>query len=717
MVQPAARAAESFPGITGDKTLVVWASPANLTQRGGSALTIDDRQSHFEGVVFGELAPARWMAGSDFYRRTQHEQDASPRETAGPETLVQLAIVYRGKEVGIYRNGTVYAHYEIPQPQAFGKTSAVLLGLRHIEANGQACFAGAIDDARIYGIALTAAQIAALEPNRPSEPQPLAWWDFENGKAEELMGTFPPAKLMGKARIESGRLVLDGDGSYLITPPTAAPTPFSTGADVSDEWVLNYHLMHPGGPSLPGDPNAAFQLDGVYHLHYILGHPWKGRQSFSFVHVTSPDMLHWTWQTTKLQPSFTGHGMFSGTGFITKEGRPAAIYHGQASGRNQIAIAKDRKLSAWDKPYPVSVKTKDGAEAQMNHWDPDCFVIGDTYYAISGGPKPPLFKSKDLKNWTLVGDFVARELPQVTIGEDISCPNFFPLGDKWMLLCISHPLGCRYYLGDWDAKAEQFVPEKHGRMNWRRDDQPVFGLFSRTDVFAPESLLTPDGRRVMWAWVTSAGPDRKLLDKTIQTLPRELALPADGVLRIKPLKELESLRSDAVTLSDVVLAHPITGHGDRVPPVVAPQLQHLADLPADSAEIRISIPREQAERKLLGFVLFADDQGGGLPIVLRPETGTLRVGDTEAPFAVSDLAEDEDVELRIFVDKYLIEIFANDRQALAAAHLGPRDHRTLHGFTIGAPTTLKTVELWQLTPTNQGFLDAQKTRTWEPERN
>lgn len=81
-----------------------------------------------------------------------------------------------------------------------------------------------------------------------------------------------------------------------------------------DAHVLKYHLMHPGGDSTPGDPNAAFYLDGVYHLHYILAHPWRGRTSFSFVHVTSPDMLHWTWQPTKLQPAFTGHGMFSGAG-------------------------------------------------------------------------------------------------------------------------------------------------------------------------------------------------------------------------------------------------------------------------------------------------------------------------------------------------------------------------------------------------------------------
>ena len=90
------------------------------------------------------------------------------------------------------------------------------------------------------------------------------------------------------------------------------------------DFTLNYHLMHPGDESSPGDPNAAFYLDGTYHLHYILSHPWKEGRSFSYVHVTSPDMLHWAWQPTKLQPSFTGHGMYSGTGFLTKDGTPAA---------------------------------------------------------------------------------------------------------------------------------------------------------------------------------------------------------------------------------------------------------------------------------------------------------------------------------------------------------------------------------------------------------
>ncbi len=697
-----------------DKTLVVWASPANLTQRGGSLLTLEDSQQRFDGIVFGEIAAGKWMAGSDGYNRSQRDQASSAIETADANTLVQMAIVYRGNNVTVYRDGMAYARHTIAAPQSFGADSLVVFGLRHLTAPNQSCFAGAIDDARIYDTALSEEQLRSLEPNAPSAFAPWAWWNFENGKAEDLTGKLPIGELIGASRIENGKLILDGAASYAVFRRTAEARGASRQVP-SEEFTLNYHLMHPGGDSSPGDPNAAFFLDGVCHLHYILAHPWRGRPSFSFVHVTSPDMLHWTWQPTTLQPSFTDHGMFSGTGFLTKDGRPAAIYHGQGSGRNQIAIAKDRALSAWDKPFPIEVKNADGSDAKVNHWDPDCFLIGDTYYAISGGTDPPLFKSKDLKSWTLVGDFVKSQPGDVTIGEDISCPQFFPIGNKWMLLCISHPLGCRYYIGDWDAEAEQFVPEQHGRMNWGRQDQPVWGLMKRTDFFAPESVLTPDRRRVMWAWVTSAGSGNKIVNKTIQSLPRELSLPADGVLRIRPLRELEGQREKPHSLTDVLLAHPVVGHVGHIPPAAGPHLQRLAELPGDAAEIRIKIPRAEAARKLFGFMLFSDGKGGGLPILLRPETGTLRVGVTEAPFSVTSLPEAEDVELRIFVDKYLVEVFANERQAVLAAHLDHASRRGLDAFTVGETTRLKQVDIWPLRPTNAGFVEAQTNRVWEPD--
>jgi len=502
----------------------------------------------------------------------------------------------------------------------------------------------------------------------------------------------------------------------LLLPPLApleADDPAAPRETIAADRVLNYHLMHPGGDSVPGDPNVAFYLDGVYHLHYILGHPWgKKKHSFSYVHVTSPDMLHWTWQTTKLQPSFTGHGMFSGTGFVTKEGKPAAIYHGAGSARNQIAIAKDRRLSAWEKPYPVEVRNPDGTAATIKHWDPDCFLMGDTYYAISGDENPPLLRSSDLKIWTPVGNFMRHQLPDVAYGEDISCANFFPIGNKWMLLCISHMVGCRYYLGDWDAEAEQFVPEQHGRMNWRREEQSLWGQPPwRVDCFAPESVLTPDGRRVMWAWCATLGmTDGTMNRHTIQSLPRELSLPSDGILRIKPLRELETLRYDSVILNDIEISELTT----EVLPRGAPAGEKIATLSGDAVEVRITIARDEAARKLFGFTLFSDGKGGGLPILLRPETGTLRVGTAEAPFSVAELPAGEDLQLRIYIDKYVVEVFAGDRQAMIARHADYLGKPDLAAFTVGAPTTLKKVEIWKLKPTNQGFLEAQNSRIWQP---
>ena len=87
----------------------------------------------------------------------------------------------------------------------------------------------------------------------------------------------------------------------------------------------------------------------------------------------------------------------------------------------------------------------------------------------------------------------------------------------------------------------QFAPEFHARMNWRRSDQDIFDTASR-DFFAPETVLTPDGRRVMWAWLWTV--HEEIEQKSIQSLPRELSLAEDGSLIIQPLRELEDLRSD-----------------------------------------------------------------------------------------------------------------------------------------------------------------------------
>ena len=119
-----------------------------------------------------------------------------------------------------------------------------------------------------------------------------------------------------------------GEGSAQ-NPMTIIETP-AMPENPPETW-LTYHLAHPGpGNAFPGDPNPAFFWKGRYHLHYI----YRNHTGFVFAHVSSDDMVHWKWHPTVLGPTTMGHGMFSGTGFITKDGRAAMVYHGQRSNRN-----------------------------------------------------------------------------------------------------------------------------------------------------------------------------------------------------------------------------------------------------------------------------------------------------------------------------------------------------------------------------------------------
>lgn len=57
---------------------MAWVAPANLTRQAGTVLIRDDAQTHFEGIIFDEIAPREWMAGSDFYRRANKGQSIWP---------------------------------------------------------------------------------------------------------------------------------------------------------------------------------------------------------------------------------------------------------------------------------------------------------------------------------------------------------------------------------------------------------------------------------------------------------------------------------------------------------------------------------------------------------------------------------------------------------------------------------------------------------------
>jgi hypothetical protein len=202
-----------------DKTLVAWVSLATLDQRGGSVLTlVDDERGSFDGIVYGEAVPGRWMAGSEGSHRTQRDQQANPAETATLNEVIQIAAVYRDKAITLYRNGQLYASYSIKTPQAFEPDCSVVVGVRHLSEDNTptAYFNGAVHDVRIYGQALSPKELVALAPKRAAGPEPLAWWDFANDQTVDRMNRFLTVELTGEARVVDGKLCLPGVGSSMI---------------------------------------------------------------------------------------------------------------------------------------------------------------------------------------------------------------------------------------------------------------------------------------------------------------------------------------------------------------------------------------------------------------------------------------------------------------------------------------------------------------------
>jgi sucrose-6-phosphate hydrolase SacC (GH32 family) len=673
-----------------DKTLVSWVTLDNIDQRGGSVLTIQ-QGARFDGIVFGEIQPGQWMAGSDGFTRTERDQAGKAVETADPDALIQIAIVYKGNRILIYRNGQPYTSYDADNIDLLGPTNNMaVFGLRHVGAETlDGRISGTIEDARIYDQALTEEEIQALRPNMKSAIEPYAWWDFEGDAVQDRTSRFRYSILEGGATLADGKLVLGKDSVLLamrsenaVRKSQIANVPFEIETPampdpIPDTW-LTYHLAHPGPDNaIPADPNCAIYFNGKYHLHYIYqshGH--------SFAHVTSDDMVHWQWQPTVLTPPLTGHGMFSGTAFLTKEGVPAIIYHGAGSDRNQIAFAKNDDLSEWTKPIAVEPRTADGEPADMRHWDPDCWRIGDTYYALGGGGNPTLATSDDLKDWVFQGELFHPDFPTdlgVEKGEDVSCANMFPIGDKWMLLCISHGLGARYYLGDF--KDGKYLPDHHALLNW-----------AAWDFFAPESLLTPDGRRVMWAWCTPWVNDMQRVKRTkdfdrlmneklqpgIQSLPRELSLGDDGMLVIKPLSELAQLRANPRVMEDVTMK--------------SGEVHLLKDMAGDTVELEVVFDKPQVTE--FGLRILADESGkNGFKIAYRADRKTMTLDYVEPPF---ELKPGEDLRLRIFIDKGMIEVFANDRQAAVAWHDYEPENQHVALYSNGGDIKVRKITCWSM---------------------
>jgi beta-fructofuranosidase len=505
---------------------------------------------------------------------------------------------------------------------------------------------------------------------------------------------------------------------------------------LADPHRPGYHFVVPEGVHSIVDPNGALFWKGRYHLCYI--YQQDGKHYWG--HVSSVDLVHWRHHPPALGPGEGDEGIFSGGAFVDRNGVATLTYWRLgASDGVAIATSTDPNLDRWTKsPHnPVLASTQPGwAEAPSSDGsgtvvygtaDPSAiWSRNGRYYMLTGnllvlrefgikrkqeerqGDTAYLFVSDDLVHWTYLHEFYKSDRKWTRPDEDDMCPDFFALpaspeggaaSERHMLLFISHNMGCQYYLGSYAN--DRFTPDAHGRMTWinRELNTPEARLsWNDREFFAPESLQDPRGRRIMWTWVldTRTGAAKKASGSSGElSLPRLLWAGEDGALRMRPVPELQRLRHNPRRRSKFVVA---ADTAVDLPGMAGSSIELEIELdPGAASQCAVKVCRSPGGEE--ETVILCDVAGQTLSIDTRKSS--LGEGNKSVEAAPFSLAPGERLRLRVFVDKSVVEVFANDRQAIVRRIYPTRpDSLGVSLCAAGGPVAVARMRAWDMMPSN-----------------
>ncbi len=431
-----------------------------------------------------------------------------------------------------------------------------------------------------------------------------------------------------------------------------------------------------GGVGWINDPNGFSVYEGEYHLffqYYPYDVKWG---AMHWGHVKTRDFLHWDRLPCALAPDmgYDKDGCFSGSAIALPDGQHLLMYTGVRNVRRSngamtsyqtqcIAIGDGvdyRKLEA--NPVIDAKELPEGGSAH-DFRDPKIWYEDGKYWAVVGNRPADgsgsvlLFESDDAIAWRFSSVLASCHNQY---GKMWECPDFFPLDGKHVLLTSPQDMtsmGLEFHpgnatlciLGEYDRDKKHLLRENTQAIDYG------------TDFYATQTVETPDGRRVMIAWMQSwesSGCKVKGLPFFGQmTLPRELSV-RNGRLIQNPVRELESFRSVKVSYQNVVISDETNLQGvsgrflDMTVRVRPGNTNHMYRY------FRISV---------------AKDGERATTIRHKPENNTIRVDRSRSGFPhdivnVRDfpIASRDELKLRLILDRYSLEIFVNDGEQAAS---------------------------------------------------
>jgi sucrose-6-phosphate hydrolase SacC (GH32 family) len=391
------------------------------------------------------------------------------------------------------------------------------------------------------------------------------------------------------------------------------------------------------------DPNGPIFHGGYYHMFYQHNPYGDGWGHMHWGHVRSRDLVKWERQPIALWPSLeTGEEhVFSGCATTNADGQPLIFYTSIKKGKSagdfaeQWAAIGDRDLVTWQKhpKNPVLAESLHG-DTKIYDWrDPFVFqhqgrtfmVLGGNLNKAKGGQAiVALYEaaSKDLAAWKYHGVLFTHPDPKVV---NIECPNFFPLDGKFVLIVSPHGK-VQYFVGDFDVNTYKFTARKQGLVD------------ASSTFYAPNCMVDPEGRRLMWGWLR--GFKDGLGWNGCLTVPRVLKLDESGDLAQSPAPALTKLRAQ----ENKIGAIPFEPGTNSLAGDMSPSIEVAAELHcADTAGLVLRVIRHASPKDAVNFT--AEELG-------------LATGKNH---------------LRLFVDRSVVEVFANNRKCASRVLSGTGD--------------------------------------------
>ncbi|RKI38994.1 glycoside hydrolase family 32 protein [bacterium D16-51] len=424
-----------------------------------------------------------------------------------------------------------------------------------------------------------------------------------------------------------------------------------------------FHVAPPVG--WMNDPNGFSIFQGKVHLFYQY-HPYSDAWGpMHWGHYVSEDFVEWKELPAALAPD-TGYdaaGCFSGSAIGAEEGH-MLIYTGVmekegADGKKEMV--QQQCLAVGDgicykkvpeNPVIPAERLPEGF-SRKDFRDPKVWRENETYYLAAGNKNAQqdgqvvLFESKDLRAWRYLSVLADN---QGKYGKMWECPDFFSLGQKYVLLVSPQDMqadGKEFHNGN---QAIALIGE-YDRQNYHLQEEQVVSLDYGTDFYAPQTLETEDGRRIMVAWMQSWDMNIKPEEQKwngMMTVPRQLEL-RNNILYQRPVKELEHYYTEEVVYID----REISG-SCQLPGVQGRVLDLSIELKEGSYQ-EFAVFFAQNEKYHISFRYVRAAQSIEFD---RTYSGMVR--DAVCQRSMRIKKTEGNLKLRFLLDRFSVELFVND---------------------------------------------------------